>query len=103
MLLPTPWNPRSVALLLGRLGHVPGATPVCPVTDSTGEVVILKPPVTKFDVWQPLAVQLAVPIGRWLDSCVTSDGTPYQADPVWWQVAHDSALTAVCPVDDSSG
>ena len=30
----------------------------------------------------PLALQLAVPIGMWVDSAVTSDGTPYHADPV---------------------
>ena len=84
MLLATPWNARSVALLLWQLAHVVADTTVWPVTDSTGELVILKPPATKFAVWQPLAVQL-VPLGiaMCVASCVTSDGTPYQADPVW--------------------
>src|SRR6266566_3683240 len=101
MLVLTPWNARSVALFSWQLTHVRLATTVWLAVDSDGVVVILKPPVTKFEPWQ--LEQAAPASGMWVDSCAASAGTPYQAAPVPWQLAHDSALTAVWPVEDSSG
>src|SRR5579864_2492980 len=107
MLVPTPWNARSVPLFSWQPTQVRLDTAVCPVTDSTGAVPgvpeIWKPPVTKLDAWQPLALQVAVPIGIWLPSCVTSVGTPYQAAPVPWQLAHVAELTAWWPAVPSDG
>src|SRR5229473_1870423 len=84
MLLLTPWNARSVALFSWQLTHVRLATTVWLAVDSDGVVVILKPPVTKFEPWQ--LEQAAPASGMWVDSCVASAGTPYQAAPVPWQL-----------------
>ena len=80
MLLLTPWNARSVALFSWQLTHVRLATTVWLAVDSDGVVVILKPPVTKFEPWQ--LEQAAPASGMWVDSCVASAGTPYQVAPV---------------------
>src|ERR1700752_3295794 len=108
MLLATPWNARSVPLFSWQPTQGRLATAVGPVTDSTGEVPgvpeIWKPPVTKLDAWQPLALQVALPIGMWLARCVASDVVPpYQAAPVPWQLAHVTELTAWWPAAPSDG
>ncbi len=38
-----------------------------------------------------------------MDSCVTSDVTPYQAEPVPWQLVQLTDDTAACPAAASDG
>src|SRR5258706_6987409 len=95
MLLLTPWNARSVALLSWQLTHVRLATAAWLAVDSDGVVVILKPPVTKFE---PCQLEQAAPAsGMWVDSCPASAGTPYQAPPVPGHLSHDRPSTAPSP------
>src|SRR6267154_1637043 len=101
MLLATPWNARSVALFSWQLTQVRLDTAAWPATDSVGVLAILKPFATKLEAWQ--AVQAALEIGMCVDSCVTSDGTPYQAAPVLWQLAQLTEDTAACPAAASDG
>src|SRR6267154_4992621 len=101
MLLATPWNARSAALFSWQLTQVTLDTAAWPATDSDGVLAILKPFVTKLEAWQ--AVHAAPAIGMCADSCVTSDGTPYQAAPVPWQLAQLTEDTAACPAAASDG
>jgi len=76
MLVATPWKLRWVEVLSWQDGpHARLETAAWPATDSTGELAILKPPVTKFDAWQ--AEHTALAVGIWLDAGATVV-TPYQ-------------------------
>jgi hypothetical protein len=85
------------------------ATAAWPAAASVGVVVILKPPVTKFDAWQVL--HPPVPSAMWLaDPGVptvpggTTIVTPNHAMPEPWQLAQATVEpTAVCPAADSAG
>src|SRR5258708_15960379 len=101
MLAATPWNARSVALFSWQLSQATLDTAAWPATDRLGELVILKPPTTKLDAWQ--APHAALAIGKCVASCVTSDGTPNQAAPVPWQLAHVTEATTACPAAASDG
>ena len=95
---PVPW----------QLAHATDDTAVCPAAASAGVVVILNPPTAMLVAWQ--VAQSPVPSAMWLadpDVPTVPGGTtivaPYHAIPELWQVAHVSALTAVCPAADSTG
>ncbi len=86
MLVATPWKLRWVEVLSWQDGpHARLETAAWPATDSTGELAILKPPVTKLDAWQ--AEHTALAVGIWLDAGATVV-TPYHiALAAAWQLS----------------
>src|ERR1700741_2736741 len=92
MFVPTPWNATSVVVLLWQLSHVV-ETNACVAAFSTGELVVLKPPVAKFCAWQD--EQSVPPLNTmWVDRLVTRLVTPYQASPNAWHEAHPLLMLA---------
>src|SRR5882757_3643182 len=91
-----------IELISWQARHCWPDTTEWPATDRLGEPVILKPPTTKLDAWQA-PPHAALAIGKCVASCVTSDGTPNQAAPVAWQLAHVTEVTAACPAAASDG
>jgi len=88
MLLATPWKFRSVELFSWQLLQVV-ETYEWLAALITGEVVILKPPVTKFDAWQPLQTDPAFVV-MWF---APSDGRRAEPHRVRGRVATVAGLT----------
>src|SRR6266436_6388876 len=102
MLAATPWKLRWVEVLSWQDGpHARLETAAWPATDSTGELAILKPPVTKLDAWQ--AEHTALAVGIWLDAGATVV-TPYHiALAAAWQLSQVWLETAAWPAAASDG
>jgi hypothetical protein len=85
MLLATPWKFRSVELFSWQLLQVV-ETYEWLAALITGEVVILKPPVTKFDAWQPLQTDPAFVV-MWFAADVTVVAPNHLVCVVAWQLS----------------
>src|SRR5260221_5202451 len=102
MLVATPWKLRWVEVLSWQDGpHARLETAAWPAAASTGELGILKPPVTKLDAWQ--AEHPALAVGIWLDAGATVV-TPYHiALAAAWQLSQVWLETAAWPAAASDG
>src|SRR5437870_5459972 len=100
-MLVTPWKVRLLGLFSWQLLQVV-ETYAWLAALITGEVVILKPPVTKFDAWQPLQTDPAFDV-MWLAPDVTVVAPNHIVFVVAWQLSQVRLETAAWPAAASTG